>query len=75
MSSAIIVFKGFGPCSACGKVIAALERAGVPYMVNEDTGALFQISAALGFMGRPIMVWASAGWGDETKALIKAAKE
>ena len=71
----IVVFKGDGPCAACEEVIAALEKAGIPYIVNNSTGALFQIGAALGVKGRPIMVWVSVGWGEEAEAIIKAAKE
>lgn len=70
----IVVFKGDGPCPACGKTVAALEKAGIPHMVNESTGALFQIGAALGVAGRPIMVWVSVGWGEEAEAIIKAAR-
>jgi len=71
----IIVFKGDGPCPACEKAIAALEKAGIPHTVNESTSALWQIATALGVMARPIVVWASVGWGEEAEAIIKAAKE
>lgn len=71
----IVVFKGDGPCSNCDIVIARLEDTGVEFTINESTGALFKVGEALGVKGRPIMVWASVGWGGEAKSIVHAIEE
>ena len=71
----IVVFKGDGPCANCDIVINRLNDAGVEFTINESTGALFQIASALGLRGRPVLIWASVGWGAEAKSLIHAIEE
>jgi hypothetical protein len=71
----ITLFKGNGPCPACKRVIAELDRAGIQFNLNEDNGALFGVGSALGVSSRPILVWYAVGAGLDATHLIKKRAE
>lgn len=67
----VVVFKGNGPCPACKRVFAELDRAGIQFEIDEDNAHLFYVGSALGVTARPILVWYAVGAGHDTTELIE----